>query len=128
VNPKHIPLLAAAIVTVALGIGAVASGVVSDDASPAPAVSAPGNPSGAPAAAVQIKDFAFGPQSTTVKVGQSVTWTNGDSFDHTVKSDTFDSGNIGENKTFNHSFDTAGTFSYFCGIHNSMTGTVVVTS
>jgi plastocyanin len=31
-------------------------------------------------------------------------------------------------KTFTHRFDTPGTYPYFCGVHNSMTGTVIVTN
>ena len=77
---------------------------------------------------VSIKGFAFSPQAITVKVGTKVTWTNGDSFDHTVTADdsSFDAGHISQGGTFEHAFDKAGTFSYHCNIHNSMTGTVTV--
>ncbi|MPV87830.1 cupredoxin domain-containing protein [Georgenia ruanii] len=79
------------------------------------------------AAAVQIKNFAFAPASQTVAAGQTVTWTNDDSTDHTVTADdnSFDSGRLAPGKTFTHTFATAGTYAYHCAIHPNMTGTVV---
>jgi len=78
--------------------------------------------------AVAIKDFSFTPKDITVKVGTAVTWTNGDDFAHSIESGdgSFDSEKLDSGATFSHTFDTAGTFKYRCGIHNSMTGSVVV--
>ena len=81
---------------------------------------------------VTVKDFAFGPKQIRVQVGQTVTWTNKDSFDHSVQIDSL---NVAGPKfgpqtapaTFAHRFDKSGTYSYVCGVHNSMTGTVIVT-
>lgn len=59
-----------------------------------------------------------------------VTWTNLDSADHTVTADdgSFNSGPIGQNQTFNLTFNTPGTFTYHCSIHPGMKhATVVVT-
>jgi plastocyanin len=79
--------------------------------------------------AVRIADFAFAPDSSDVKVGDSVKWTNSDGATHTVTADdgAFDSGNLAAGKAFSFTFDKAGTFAYHCNIHQSMTGTVVVT-
>src|SRR5665647_1421190 len=68
---------------------------------------------------VTIKGDAFSPSSLTVKVGDTVTWTNNDNHDHTVTSDngTFNSGNIANGSTFSFTFNTAGTYSYNCSIH-----------
>jgi len=79
--------------------------------------------------AVKIAGFAFAPDSRSAKVGESVTWTNGDSATHTVTADdgAFDSGNLSGGKKFSFTFDTAGTFPYHCNIHRSMKGTVTVT-
>jgi plastocyanin len=62
-------------------------------------------------------------------VGSTVTWSNQDSVTHTVDSsdDTFDSDSLGQGATFVHTFDTAGSFTYICGIHPSMAGTITVT-
>jgi plastocyanin len=80
---------------------------------------------------VDIKNFAFGPKAVKAKVGASITWTNQDDNKHTVTSDSsdpekFDSGDLAKAKTFAHTFKTAGTYKYFCNIHNYMTGTVEV--
>lgn len=77
---------------------------------------------------VDILDFNFAPPDVKVKTGQTVTWTNRDSFDHTVtaKDRSYDSANMAQGKTFSHTYDRPGTYAYFCAIHNSMTGTVVV--
>ena len=79
--------------------------------------------------AVDIAEFSFKPPSLTVSVGATVTWTNKDGFAHSVKpdKDSFPtSPNIDQGKTFSHTFTKAGTYPYICGIHNSMTGTVIV--
>ncbi|MCA1667269.1 MAG: cupredoxin family copper-binding protein [Thermomicrobia bacterium] len=88
----------------------------------------------APAAAatntnsVTIANFAFAPKSITVAPGQMVTWTNKDSTTHTVTEGkgAWDSKNLAPGATFQQKFDQAGTFTYHCAIHASMTGTVVV--
>lgn len=78
-------------------------------------------------AQVSISNFAFSPSSVTVKVGESVTWTNNDSPTHTVVGDGgISSGDLVNGATYSKTFDTAGTFAYKCSIHPTMTGTVVV--
>jgi len=85
---------------------------------------------------------AFSPDVVNVKVGDNVTWTNKDTIMHTVTSGTgpsdtakgkeFDSGLSGPNaltttgKTFSHKFTTAGAFPYFCQVHPTMVGKVIV--
>jgi plastocyanin len=74
-----------------------------------------------------IAGFAFAPDPITIKAGQTIRWTNKDSFAHTVKSATFASADLAQGGSYARQFPTAGTFTYLCGIHNSMTGTVIVT-
>lgn len=78
---------------------------------------------------VVIENFAFGPALLTVKKGAMVTWTNKDSAPHTVTSDggTFASNTLANGQSFSFTFNQAGTFSYYCAVHPSMTATVVVT-
>lgn len=78
--------------------------------------------------AVSIASFAFSPPSLTVKVGATVTWTNNDTVTHTVVADdgSFKSGDLGQGASYQFTFKTAGTYTYKCSIHPSMTGTVVV--
>lgn len=80
------------------------------------------------AAEVKIDNFAFGPQSLTIKVGTTVTWTNHDDIPHTVVSSdgVFKSKARDTDETFSYKFDKAGTFSYFCSLHPKMTGQVLV--
>jgi plastocyanin len=79
---------------------------------------------------VGINNFAFSPQVLTVKVGDTVTWTNSDSAGHTVTSTTpagvLASGTLQNGQTFSFTFTKAGKFDYHCAIHPSMTGTIVV--
>jgi len=86
------------------------------------------NPVVSGSASVAIADFSFSPQSVTITVGGTVTWTNSGPATHTATGNAgeFDSGNIGNGGNFSHTFSTKGTFSYHCAIHPSMTGTVTV--
>jgi plastocyanin len=79
---------------------------------------------------VWIQNMVFTPSSITVKEGTTITWTNQDGINHTVTSDSglFNSGPLGTGKTFAFTFTTAGTYTYHCSIHPSMTAKVIVTS
>ncbi len=57
---------------------------------------------GTTAAAVEMVNISFQPATLTVKVGDTVTWTNNDTVAHTVTADdnSFDSGNIDPGATF----------------------------
>lgn len=77
---------------------------------------------------VWMQSSSFSPASLTVAVNSTVTWTNKDSYTHTVTSDTglFDSGNIAGGGTYSYKFTSKGTFKYHCKIHAMMTGQIVV--
>ena len=77
---------------------------------------------------VKISSYKFDPATITIKVGETVTWTNQDSVNHTVVSDdgSWSSKSLAQGDKFTHTFDKAGTFTYICSIHPSMKGTVVV--
>ena len=90
---------------------------------------------------VDIVGLKFEPAQITVAVGDTVTWTVTQSIgaNHSVTSGTpddpdkgsaFDSGANGladDGETFEWTFDTAGTFAYYCTVHGaSMSGQVVV--
>jgi len=90
------------------------------------------------------KEIYFVPRTLNISAGTAVNWTNGDlisfeSFEleqiHTVTSGSVDAGNIGSEfdsgflhagKSFQHTFNSTGTFDYFCFIHPFMKGRVVV--
>jgi plastocyanin len=77
---------------------------------------------------VKVADFSFAPSETTVRAGQTVTWTNEGQADHTVKGPGFFSSKaLGKEEKFSHRFTTPGRFAYLCTLHPSqMRGTVVV--
>jgi plastocyanin len=79
---------------------------------------------------VNIQNMAFNPSTLNVKVGTTVTWINKDSTAHDVVSDTglFNSGNLNNGQSYTYTFNQAGSFPYHCGIHPSMTGTIVVST
>ena len=137
VNPMVANVLA--LLVVAIGVVGSVVWASSDSATsvepstPSVAESSDGSttPSAATAGSreISIKDFAFTSLEMPIKVGDSVTWTNEDSAAHSVKSTdrSFDSPDkIDQAKSFSFTFTTAGTFTYICGIHQYMKGTVQV--
>ncbi len=82
-----------------------------------------------PANSVVIQGNAFTPDTLNVKVGTKVTWTNNDSYTHTVTSNdgVFDSGKLAGNQSFSFTFTKPGTYKYYCVVHPFMTAKVVVT-
>ena len=75
---------------------------------------------------VEISGFAFKPQEITIKVGETVTWTNQDSALHTVTGEGWDSGDMGRGDTYSRTFTAKGTYNYDCTYHPYMTGKVIV--
>lgn len=94
---------------------------------------------------VTLVSLNFMPETLTVSVGDTVTWVNGEAITHTITSGTFSDVDdatglrgseaadgmfderLGEKGgTFSYTFETAGTFQYFCDIHDGMNATVVV--
>jgi len=92
-----------------------------------PSVSAADQPATV-SADVKIDNFSFGPQTVTVPVGATVTWTNHDDIPHTVVSTdgVFKSKVRDTDEKFSYTFTKAGTYPYYCTIHPKMTGKVVV--
>ena len=78
---------------------------------------------------IEIKDFAFNPQTITVKSGQTITWINRDEEPHTVVSvekQFKKSSALDTDQTFTITTGAPGTYTYFCSVHPKMTGTIVV--
>lgn len=75
--------------------------------------------------------WCFSPNPIRITAGSTVTWTNTTGPTHTSTSNTgaWNTGNIAPGTTSNAvSFPTAGTFTYHCAIHPSMTGSVIVSA
>ncbi|MDH3436009.1 MAG: Ig-like domain-containing protein [Betaproteobacteria bacterium] len=83
---------------------------------------------------VSIGDNFFTPQSITIKVGDTVRWTNNGAALHTTTSGTSPTANgiwgsaiLASGESFSFTFTQAGIFPYFCSVHPGiMTGTVTV--
>jgi YVTN family beta-propeller protein len=100
----------------------------------APAGSAPQAAASAPASSVapgdvevQISKLSFG-GPVTAKAGQTVSWLNNDSVTHSVEAvdGSWDLGDVAPGQRVSKTFDTPGTFEYYCDFHQFMHGQVVV--
>jgi plastocyanin len=78
--------------------------------------------------AVTIADFHFTPPSTTVHVGDTITWTNDGPSAHTATASdgSFSTGTLSKGHSASHTFTKPGTFAYVCTIHPFMHGTITV--
>lgn len=80
---------------------------------------------------VSISNFTFTPKNITVKKGTMVTWTNNDTVPHDVKETDGKPGpksdSLAQGESYSYTFNTPGTYKYFCSIHPSMTASVIVT-
>ena len=75
----------------------------------------------------------FSPANAKVPVGSTVVWMHDGSANHDVQANdgSFSSGptaGLKEGDSFEHKFDAAGSFAYFCTVHqgSGMHGTIVV--
>jgi plastocyanin len=75
---------------------------------------------------INIQNNTFNPSSMQILVGDTVKWVNLDSVQHEPKGRVFDSGSLGQNNTFEYTFNNSGNYVYQCAIHPSMLGTIKV--
>ena len=88
----------------------------------------------ATAQGISIGDDFYSPNTLTINVGDTVTWTNNGNNHHTITSGNgtpdglFDSGETTNGQTFSFRFTVAGTYHFFCQVHgaNVMNGTITV--
>jgi plastocyanin len=112
---------------------ASASASASAAASASPSASVPASPGASAdsgsAPQVTMGGLAFHPATVEVAVGESVDWLNDDAVPHTVTANdgSFNSGLLNAGDGFSNTFETPGTFDYFCAIHPQMRATVTVT-
>ena len=79
--------------------------------------------------AVIIQNFVFSPPTLTINKGDTIFWRNMDSTPHTITSDSgseLDSGILSQGQIYSHTFNTTGTFNYYCIPHPYMKGTIIV--
>lgn len=77
---------------------------------------------------VDIKNFAFVRTITRVMPGDTVIWTNKDSVEHSIIpiKGSFESELLAPGESYSYTFNDVGRFSYSCGVHPYMKGTIVV--
>src|SRR5690348_8651598 len=102
-----------------------------------------GPPTANTSATVTMTGLRFYPETTHVKVGDTVEWRNQSSFTHSVNANPqrfpddvsipagaapFDSGRLPPGAVYRHTFNVPGTYKYVCLPHVDfgMAGTVVV--
>lgn len=94
------------------------------------AAKGPSSASGAKvgAHAVVIKSFSFHPPKLSVTKGTTLKVTNADGVTHTftARDGSFSTGDLDGGKTATIALNKPGTFSYYCKIHNYMTGSLEV--
>lgn len=131
------------ICTAALAIVACGGNSLSQPAPPSSTPTTPGtNPMSPAAEQVSIMEYAYSPQTVSIKVGTSVTWTNNGTLAHTATADggAFNSGQIATATgggaygggtapgSYTATFTAAGTYTYHCANHPAqMSGTITVT-
>lgn len=90
----------------------------------------PGRSQAMPASSVEVKidNFTFAPQSVSVPLNTTVTWTNHDDIPHNLVSDSglFKSKVLDTDDRFSFTFSKPGTYQYFCGLHPKMVGKITV--
>lgn len=78
---------------------------------------------------INIARMQFMPAAIRIKAGDEVTWINIEAMPHTItsrNSGLLASERLGRGSIFTHTFKQPGTYTYYCSLHPSMTGTVVV--
>jgi plastocyanin len=104
-----------------------------DTARPAAAAAGRTPPRRTPAARptvvnVVLRNTTFVPGRIQITAGTTVVWRNEDQLIHSVTATdkSFDSGLLQPGKTYRHTFDKPGQYSYYCMPHPFMKGVVVV--
>ena len=113
----------------AAATAAGASDAAASDAGSGGGVCAPSTEPGTVEA--RMTGNAFSPGTIQAKVGDVITWTNGDGVPHTAtyKDDpACTTERLGQGESGGLTFSAAGTYAFFCKIHADMTGTIEVTS
>jgi Icc protein len=90
-----------------------------------------GKATGAPAqrGTVSIANFAFTPKIIEIARGERVTWKNDDDVPHRIQSSDgkFDPSSVLDTKgSYDITLSQSGQYPYFCSIHPTMTGSIVV--
>jgi len=77
-----------------------------------------------------MQNYMYQPANIQVRTSTTVTWTNQDNVAHSVtfKNGMKGSGLLSQGQSFSSTFNTPGTYQYYCTVHPSMVATVTVVS
>ncbi|MFA6492756.1 MAG: cupredoxin family copper-binding protein [Patescibacteria group bacterium] len=75
---------------------------------------------------ILIENFSFNPSEITIAKDVEVTFKNDDSANHNITFENFQSGDMKPGDTYKHTFDSTGTFNYYCSLHPQMKGKIIV--
>ena len=77
---------------------------------------------------VKVDNFTFSPNTLAVPLNSSVTWVNRDDIPHVIASNDglFKSKALDTDQKFSYTFTKAGTYPYYCSVHPTMVGKIVV--
>ena len=78
---------------------------------------------------IEIKDKKYSPAKLTIKVGQSVVWTNRDDSDHSLVADDRSFGtkdDLSRGDSYKFTFTKKGKFKYHCKYHPREKGEITV--
>lgn len=93
------------------------------------AVVSPATAQGA-AQAVMMENYAYSPSTLTIRVGDTVTWTNHDQAPHDVVTTSapvpIHGSLLSQGQSWSYTFTTAGTYSYYCSVHPDMRAQIIV--
>ena len=138
----RVVLGAAALLIAAGGLAGCSASAESAPTVPSNTASVPSAPAGP---VINLSSLMFNPSTSTVKVGETVTWRNDEPITHTVTSGRFmgidkttglrssqkadgmfNAKLDGKGKTFSFTFTKPGTYTYYCDIHQGMNATITV--
>lgn len=133
-------------ITAVAAAGLLAAGLTACSSGGADEASSPKSSGKAGGPVIKLSRLMFMPATTEIKVGTTLTWTNDETITHTVTSGEptgidktttlrsgekpdgmFDKRLAKKGDSFSFTFDKAGTFPYYCDIHQGMNAEVVVT-
>lgn len=117
---------------VSLLIGGIATrAIANNESTPSatPSASPEASPMPTGTMEITIENYRFNPPALEILTGTTVTWTNLDIIPHTVTTEDtlLDSGTLIRDATFTHTFTEVGEFPYYCFLHRTMLGTIIVT-
>ena len=78
---------------------------------------------------ISIKDSFFDPATRTINVGDTAFWTNDGAISHNITSDQaglFGFPSLPAGYPYSFTFNTPGTYTYYCSFHANMSGTIIV--